>query len=347
MKIGITYNLKDEILPEAILDGESMEEFDSPKTIDALIGVFERNGYEAVRLGGGIGIIDKIKSESVDFVFNISEGYNGRNRESHIPSMLEAMRIPYSGSDPLTLGISLDKAVSKAILSQAGIPTPAYRVAVTVDDIRAIENTLSWPVITKPAWDGSSKGIYRSSKASNASELKGNVKFLLDKYPVQPVLVEEYIEGREVTVGVIGNNPPRILGLMEIVDKKDPGKDFFYSIEVKRDWKNLVDYISPPELDTVLDNHIKHYALAAFKAFGCKDIARMDFRISKEARPMLLEINALPGLSPEYSDIVIMSEKIGIPHDALVMNILNAALSRYNLPHNTKDIKDGLYHEKI
>ena len=348
MKIGITYNLKDELSPAAILDNESVEEFDTTHTIDAICNVFEKNGYETVRLGSGIEIIERIKEAKVDFVFNIAEGYNGRNRESHIPSVLELLQIPYSGSDPLTLGLTLDKTITKKVAVQAGIPVPRYKIVKKLEDLSNIENTLCYPLITKPAWEGSSKGIYNSSKVLDKRALESNIVALLEKYPEQPILVEEYIEGREITAGVIGNKPPCVLGLMEVVNKTNPGEDFFYSLEVKRDWKKLVDYISPPEIGELLDKHIRHYALLAFKEFGCRDIARIDFRISEHNKIFLLEVNPLPGLSPEYADLVIMSQKLGLEYEELILTILQHALSRYRILKEDKiDIKGNLNYEAI
>ena len=330
MKIGITFNVKDEVSPQAILDAEYCEEFDAWATIDAICNVFEKNGHSPVRLGWGKDFIEKIRTEKVDFVFNIAEGHFGRNREAHMPSLLEMLNIPYSGSDPLTLALTLDKIMAKKLAIISGIPVPGYKVVSKYEDVLAIKDKLKYPVITKPAWEGSSKGIYNFSKANDKNELTASVSILLKKYPNQPIIVEEYIEGREITVGVIGNKNPRIIGVMEIVNKHSPGKDFFYSIEVKRDWKNLVDYIIPPDRDTILNKHIRYYALLAFKEFGLKDIARMDFRISRNGDPFLLEINPLPGLSPEYADLVIMSKLYGIEYEKLVLGILNQAMSRYN-----------------
>ena len=342
MKIGITYNSKDELSPNTITDDESCEEFDTADTISAICEALKKNGHEAVKLGSDLRIIGRIREENVDIVFNIAEGHHGRNRESHIPSVLEMLNIPYSGSDPLTLGLTLDKIVTKKIAMQAGIPTPRYKVIRTLRDLSLVENKLSYPLIAKPAWEGSSKGIYNSSKVFTGRELEISVRLVLDKYPHQPVLVEEYIEGREITVGVMGNGLPEILGLMEIANKANPGGDVFYSLETKRNWKELVEYVSPPDISRIFDNHIRYRALTAFKEFGCRDIARIDFRISEKYNKLfMLEVNPLPGLSPEYADLVIMARMRGIPYEGLILSILNHALSRY------RNTKGSFSHETI
>ena len=348
MKIGITCNLKKEICPSSVLDSEFTEEFDTENTIDAICNVFHRNGYDTARLGSGLEIIEKIKKEKVNFVFNLVEGYRGRNRESHVPSILEMLDIPYSGSDPLTLGLTLDKTMTKKIAFHAGIPTPRFKIIKRIDDLSLVENKLWYPLITKPAWEGSSKGIYNSSKVFNEDELEKNVTLLFEKYPDQPILVEEYVEGREITVGIIGNDPPQILGLMEIVNKNHNKDDFFYSLETKKEWERLVDYVSPPGISQLFEKHIKHHAISAFKEFGCRDIARIDFRISKHNRVFMLELNPLPGLSPEYADLVIMTQKLGMTYDKLILSIFRHALSRYKKPEeDNKTIESKADYEAV
>lgn len=336
MRIGITYNLKSEVTPLSVLNKEHNEEYDNMATIDAIGKILKKRGFEPVNMGGRIDVLDILRKEEIDFVFNIAEGYYGRNRESIIPAILEMANIPYSGSDPLTMGMTLDKIVSKKILQFARIQNPRYGIVRKSDDIRAVDNNLCYPMITKPAWEGSSKGIYNSSRVNDKKELERNIERLSKKYPKQPVLVEEYIKGREITVGIIGNDVPKVMGLMEIINKKYPGEDFFYSLEVKREWEELVDYVSPPDISQSLSLEIRRLATIAFKEFGCRDIARIDFRISEYNEPYLLEINPLPGLSPQYGDLVIMAQKQGITYEDLIIAILNNSFSRYGIKETEK-----------
>ncbi len=330
MRVGITYNLKDELPFNVSLDSEFFEEFDTRETVEAISAILVKKGHEVVKLGARVDIVERIKKEKIRFVFNLAEGYSGRNRESHIPCILEMLNVPYSGSDPLSLGLSLDKTLSKKIAQLAGIPTPSYRVVKIGQDLKDVDAGLAYPLITKPSWEGSSKGIYNSSKVSNKTELEKNILFLFEKYPDQPVLVEEYIQGREVTAGIIGNTTPRLLGLMEIVNRNNTD-DFFYSLEVKRNWRKLVDYKTDSNIIKILEGQLCDYAMAAFKEFGCRDIARIDFKISWDNKIFFLEINPLPGLSPEYSDLVIMTQKLGIAYKDFISEILHQGLSRYNL----------------
>ena len=327
MKIGLTFNLKEDLG----CDNEFHEEFDSEETIEAISKVFKDLGHQVVRLGASIKTVDLIKKNKIDFVFNIAEGYNGRSRESQIPSLLEMLKIPYSGSDPVTLGLALDKVLAKKIMKAGGIPTPKYNVIDNLEEVKVSDLGLKYPLITKPAWEGSSKGIYNDSKVENFHELERSLIFLFDKYPNHPLVIEEYIKGKEITVGVIGNNNPSILGMMEIGLKNDFSYDFFYSLEIKRDWERLVGYKVPPDIEDSVKDKLSMYSLLTFREFGCRDIARVDFRISEENEIFVLEINPLPGLSPKYSDLVIMTSKLGISYKDLIENIFFCALSRYRL----------------
>jgi D-alanine-D-alanine ligase len=241
------------------------------------------------------------------------------------------LEIPYSGSDPLTLSLALDKVISKQIAKQNNITSPDYFVVHRKEDVEKMPLRIKYPVFVKPAWEGSSKGIQQSSKANNYEDLKYYVNYLMDNYQNQPVLVEQYIQGEEFTVAVLGNEKPQILGIMRISPKIKDGTDFFYSIEVKRDWENLVAYECPAKISDSLRSELEKSALAAFKAFGVRDVARVDFRVDKSGVAHFLEINPLPGLSPKYSDIVIMVKKLGWSYDSLITAILNNAVSRYKV----------------
>lgn len=325
MKIGIACNLKDKYFK----DSEYSEEFDTIETIQAITEVLTEYGHDPIYLEASSEIARLVLEHKIDFVINLAEGYSGRSRESQIPALLEMLGIPYSGSDPITLGLALDKVLAKKIAHHCGVPTPDYLVAKSKEDLFDIDNKLKYPVITKPCWEGSSKGIYNRSKSVVLSELEENVKYLWDKYPHQPVLIEEYIKGKEITVGIIGNSNPQVIGVMEIANKNTADDDFFYSLETKRDWKKLVDYIVPIRLGPSLEDRIKQYALLLFEEFDCRDVARVDFRVSAQNEIFFLEINPLPGLSPQYSDLVIMSRKHNLSYEDLIYKIASCAFARY------------------
>jgi len=341
MRVGITYNLRsdtDNMHPEHLLVEDAFEEFDTEDTIDAIADVLGKANHSVIKLGWGRAALKQLISSRIDFVFNVSEGYWGRNRESQMPALLEMLEIPHSGSDPLALSLALDKISAKQILKYNKIKTPDYFVINKREDVEILPQGLKYPLFVKPAWEGSSKGISQSSKICKKECLSERADYLLNTYPGQPILVEQYIPGREFTVGVLGNEKPVVLGVMEIMPKAKKGEDFFYSIEVKRDWQNLVSYECPARISEHLNKQLQTSAIKAFKAFGLRDIARIDFRMNNSGDVYFIEINPLPGLSPKYSDIVIMARKMGWAYESLVTTIFNNAVSRY---------KTDLAYEKI
>jgi D-alanine-D-alanine ligase len=330
MKIGLAYDLKDSITTGQGCPEDILEEYDSPETIDGIAGVLSNHGYEVYKLGGGKDFINNVLSTPVDFVFNISEGLGQhRSREAQVPSILEMLDIPYAGSDPLCLAVSLDKPLTKKIAALSGITTPRWRVINSYEEIYAASwADFPFPAFIKPAHEGSSKGIRLFSRINNEEELLRLASELLKDYK-QPVLVEEFIEGDEITVGIIGNSPPEILGIMRVLPRENAG-DFIYSLEIKRDWQNLVDYECPAQLSDITLKKIETFSRQIFRELGCRDFGRVDFKLNSHGEPYFLEINPLAGLNPKSSDLPIMAGKLGLKYEDLIMNILNTALKRRN-----------------
>ena len=329
MRIGITYNLKSDTASFSgpPISKDLAEEFDLPETIDAIRQVLSTDGHEVHLLGGDLSVIEKIKRLRIEFVFNMAEGFLGRSREAQVPAILELMAIPYSGSDPLGLAITLDKSLAKRMAISLGIQTPEFWVLNGSTDLHQVPNR--FPFFVKPLWQGSSIGIKLSSRAEDRSQLEREVERLFEHYPDEPVLVEEYISGREVTVGILGSKSPEVLGVMEMTFRNAAQKDFCYSLEVKRNWKEEVEYHVPPKLEPAIEREIRDSALRLFAALRLRDIARFDFRMNREGRVYFLEANPLPGLSPESGDIVILARKKGLSHRELILKIAQAAFDRY------------------
>jgi len=307
---------------------DALEEYDSRETVALISAALGAKGHSVVMLGGGSEFLDNIRREPVDMVFNIAEGRGSyRSREAQVPSILEMLGIPYTGSDPQCLAICLDKPVTKKLLAVAGIPTPAWRTIANSEELfQTPWDGFGFPAIIKPAYEGSSKGIHLDSVVNNLKQALATAPELLEHYR-QPLMVEEFIAGDEVTVGVLGNLPPRVLGLMHIRPRQSEAP-FIYSLEVKRDWENLVDYECPAQFEEEVLARISAASLRAFRALGCRDFARVDFRVSPEGVPYFLEINPLPGLGT-YSDLVIMALKLRRTHEGLIGAVLEAALERY------------------
>jgi len=325
MNVGITFNLKQPLDPS--LPDDAQEEFDSPHTIEAIATALRGMGHAVTLLGDGREFLQRVLAAPPDFVFNFAEGTGiSRSREARVPAVLEMLGIPYTGSDPLTMALTLDKDLAKIVVAAAGVRVPGgYALAPheALDDVPA--GRLIFPLVAKPAWEGSSKGIRSKSLVEMPGELADVVAELRRDHK-QTILLEEYIGGDEITVGLYGNEDPTVLGIMRVVPKQ--ADDYFiYSLEVKRDYKNQVDYETPARLAAEVLTAIEASAKTAFRALGCRDIARIDFRVQGGV-PYFLEVNPLPGLNPADSDLVYLARGVGWTYEQLIGVIVETALRR-------------------
>jgi D-alanine-D-alanine ligase len=313
MKIAFAYNQKrpmerrsPEQLPSETDSEEPPDEqaeFDAPETIAAIREALESLGHDVVPVDADEHALSKLRECRPDMVFNIAEGLRGESRESQIPIFCEMLGIPYTGSGPLTQAITLDKARTKEILSYHGIPTPRFQVLQRPEQPL---NGMSFPIILKPIGEGSSKGITNDCLVRNEAELRAKLRHLLEAYS-QPAIAEEFLEGREFTVSLLGNGNPEVLPIVEVCfDDVPEGMNRFDSYEMKwiyddpnsgRHIENMVR--CPAEITKGLENQIKRVCLDAYKALGCRDLCRMDVRLDSSGRPNVLEVNALPGLIPD------------------------------------------------
>jgi D-alanine-D-alanine ligase len=313
------------------LPDDFQEEFDSPATIEAIATVLRDLGHDVVKLGNGRELLRRLLADPPDFVFNFAEGQGvGRSREARVPAVLEMLDIPHTGSDPLTLAVTLDKDCAKRMVASHGITVPRGKIIAPQDRPEAalaVDPSL-FPVVVKPAWEGSSKGIRQRCLVEDVRQLPAVVAELRRGYR-QPILVEEFIEGEELTVGVIGNDPPRVLGVMGVVPVQPTGK-FIYSLEIKRDFRRLVRYDCPPRLPDPVLTTVEKAALDCYRVLGCRDVARVDFRL-RQGVPHFLEVNPLPGMHPEDSDLVIMAKSFGWSYAELIGTILQSAIKRHGI----------------
>lgn len=323
--VGLTYNLKKGIKSN-IEDIEA--EFDSIETVNAIKEALERLNCTVELLEADTGIISRLVQMKPDIVFNIAEGLDGRGREAHIPALLNFLHIPFTGSDETTLCIALDKALTKRILTTFGVKTPKYQL---IKHPSEFIKKLNFPLIVKPNAEGSSKGISDFAIVNNNDELKGLIEKNYEMYK-QPMLVEEYIKGREFTVGIIGNGDETIVfPPMEIKYKKKEEKYNIYSYTVKKNYKEYVEYICPPQLGKKIEEKMVRTAKKIYESLSCRDFSRIDFRLSLEGEVYFLEINPLPGLAPGYSDFPMIGEFNGIDYGTLIKMVLNSALKRYGM----------------
>jgi len=324
LRVGFTFNVK-RIKPE--IDGRKDEEaeYDPPTTIQAVREAIAAAGHEVIDLEATTELPNVLAATPVDVVFNMAEGIKGRNREAVVPALLELLDIPYSGSDPTALSIALDKAIAKRIVRQHGILTPNFMTLTTGKE--RLPRDLKFPLIVKPNAEGSSKGVHRTSVVDTEAELREAAREMIAKYD-QPALVEDYIAGREFTVGLLGERRPKVLPPMEVVFLSNDAHPV-YSFEYKQDSSTKIRYDVPARLEPAQLKALERAARECFIALGCRDVARVDFRMDAQGRVYFLECNPLPGLTPGWSDLVLIAKAAGLEYTGLISEILSGAIRRY------------------
>ncbi len=308
-------------------------EYDSEDVILGIKDALELSGHKVILIEANRNVIENIKTNSkgIDIVFNIAEGLRGEARESHVPCVLEMLGIPYTGSGPITMAITLDKARTKEILLQNGISTPEYQVFNSAND--RIQQNLRYPLIVKPIAEGSSIGISGESVVQNENALRQQVDFVIKTYR-QPALVERFLTGREFTVGILGNENPRVFPIIEICLEKYEHSKLAFTLENKFIVDNDENSCVPKNLSLKLRNRIREAALQTYRALNCRDFSRIDIRCDENNIPNVLEINPLPGLNPkvEYVSYFVKAARLaGLGYNEMVNEVLNAALKRYGI----------------
>lgn len=333
LRVGFTFNMK-RMDSKAGNDAEA--EYDPPETIEAIRNAIESLGHEVVPLEANPSLPQMLAEAKPDIVFNIAEGLSGRNREAQVPALCELVGIPYTGSDSATLALALDKALAKRILRQCGILTPEFQVMTTGREKLERALALKFPLIVKPNAEGSSKGIVSSGVVDDEVALRASVKELIERYR-QPALVEEYITGREFTVGLLGDKRPRVMPPMEICFRDTTQKRPVYDYEIKQEWEKHVYYECPAKLSKDEMRAVERAARETFVALDCRDVARVDLRMNAAGLVYVLEVNPLPGLTPDYSDLVLISKAAGIDYRTLISEILAGGLKRLREKKRTPD----------
>jgi D-alanine-D-alanine ligase len=325
MHIGLTYDLRAEYLAAGYGEEETAE-FDRPDTIEAIEQALVSLGHRPDRIGNVRQLIDRLaRGDRWDLVFNIAEGLHGIGREAQVPAILDACQIAYTLSDPLVMALSLHKGFTKRVLRDAGLPTPDFAVVHRLDDLDRL--CLPFPVFAKPVAEGTGKGIGPTSKVADAAALRQICQGLLDRCR-QPVLVETFLPGREMTVGIWGTGPDAaVLGSLEII--LNPGAEpDAYSYVNKEQCEELVEYrlVSADQDGEV--RRAEAIALEAWRVLGCRDAGRVDLRSDAHGQPHFLEINPLAGLHPFHSDLPMLCTALGIPYVKLIERIVQSAAGR-------------------
>ncbi|MBM4026150.1 MAG: ATP-grasp domain-containing protein [Planctomycetes bacterium] len=323
MTIGLVYDLRDDYLAEGFAE-EDVAEFDSAETIAALDETLQSLGYAVERVGRGMALAQQLAAgKRWDLVFNFAEGLHGRSREAQVPALLEMYGIPYTFSDPLVCALTLDKAMTKRVLQSAGLHTPRFFVVNSSKDIESVD--LGFPLFAKPLAEGTGKGVDEHSRIDSREALGKTCIRLLERFR-QPVLVEEYLPGREFTTAILGTGAEAaVVGTMEFSIHQDaPARD--YSFMVKELCEKYVTYFPMPK--GALRDEVETLALQAHRVLECRDTSRVDLRLDTRGRPAFIEINPLPGMHPTHSDLPMIATQEGMAYKELIRRIVHSALAR-------------------
>ncbi len=363
LNIAVLANLKRNAPAYPGMPEDAWDDLDSDITVESIVRALENGGHRATFLEGSLSLIDELPKLKPDLCFNISEGHWGDSRESHVPALLEMLRAPYTGSGVMTLALTLDKPMTKRVLAFHGLPTPEFQVferaGEPLDGDGRSVGDMRFPLFVKPSREGTGMGVSAASIVQDEAELRAQLEEQLARYR-QPILVERFIRGREVTVGVVGNLAAPVAQRVpddEAADRVMKGLHFYPPLEVnlqaypeseggvytnrmKTEWAHEFKYLCPAPLDRALVDHLNLLTAEVFRVTGCRDVARVDFRLDADDgdRPAILEINPLPGLYPGLSDLVLEAAAedaaAGIDasrsYDALINAIVDAARRRLN-----------------
>jgi len=350
MHVALLANLKKNAPTWAGMSPDHWDDLDSEETIAAIKAALESGGHRVTFVEGDITLYDRLRQLNPDICFNITEGHFGDSREAQVPAMLEMLRLPYTGSRLLTLGLCLDKPMTKRVLSYHDLPTPPFQAFERVDE--PLNPEMLFPLFVKPSREGTGMGISAESIVYDEEQLTRQLRQLFDRYD-QPALVERFIEGREVTVGVVGNlSGPVAWRVPEDEDARriTRGLHFFppleidmsrypaeeagvYTNRIKTELAHDFYYLCPAPLTEEQVEELNWLTAATFRVTGCLDVARVDFRLdaNDDHKPYILEINPLPGLNPEYSDLCIEALADDWSYETLVNRILDEAIERQGL----------------
>ena len=320
MRIGFTYDLRDDYLREGYT-AEETAEFDAVETIDAIEAVLVSLGHTVDRIGGVKKLSARLTAgDRWDLVFNYAEGMFGFAREAQVPSLLDAFQVPYTFSDGLVFALTLHKGMTKHVVRSLGIRTPDFAVVSSISDVAAIR--LPYPLFVKPVAGGSSVGVSAASHCTNAAALEAACRSLLQTYR-QPVLVETFLPGREVTVGIAGSGSrARVIGVLEVTltgDAEAHGYSYANKKQVNARYQIVNDAAAAEAADL---------ALRAWNGLGCRDLGRVDCRCDRDGHPQFLEVNPLAGLHPVLGDLVILADLSGVSYTQLIESIIASACER-------------------
>ena len=345
-KVAVLANIKDDSLPTPEgIPPDAFADFDHIETIDSIRAALETDGHQTVFIQADTDLAYALRDEKPDICFNIAEGLGGDAREAQVPALLEMLRIPYTGSRVLANGISLDKTLTKRIWRDRRLPVAPFQEFNMGDE--PLRTDLEFPLFVKPAREGTGMGVDMNAIVNNEAELRERAQYIINTYQ-QPALVETFLPGREFTVGILGRADARLYSRHPGWYEKDGFHRFpileldmtrsvtpmVYSQEAKSkevDEEGAPGYFCPAEIEPELEKKLKHFALRAHLILTALDVSRTDIRLDKDGNPRVMEINTLPGLTPDYSDLCLQSKAEGIRYEDLILEILYLGASRWGM----------------
>src|SRR5438270_6825976 len=326
MRLALTHNLR-------LTDSEDEAEFDTRETIDALTAALERLGHRVERVevsGPASRTASRLEAYAPDLVFNTAEGRRGRFREAFYPALFDELGFPYTGSDAWVLAVTLDKALTKLVLREHGVISPKGQFIEELSQLKL--DGWRFPVIVKPNFEGSSKGITQESIVEDRQRLRALVEKQLDKFPAG-VLVEEYIPGKDLTVAFLEKAASQVLTPVEyVIDESELAKRKYriYDYDLKSVHYDAVTVRCPADFPGYALERAQEMARRAYKALGVRDLGRIDFRVADDGQVYFIEINALPSLEPG-AGIYAASALEGLHTDGVLGKIVESAVARWQL----------------
>jgi D-alanine-D-alanine ligase len=308
-----------------------LAELDADKNVEAYANAMRARKHEVLVQEGNARLTEWLECVQPDICFNTCEGFGGESREAQVPALLEMLGIPYTGPTPLAAAITHDKPTTQRILACYGLPVPRFQEFASPDD--ALHADMQFPLFVKPAHEGTGMGIRNESIVRDERQLCERVAYIVETYH-QPAMVESYIEGKDITCGLVGNGDDvHFFPITEVDFSAYPTELApIYGVQQKIDYADYYRNKCPAPLGDELSERIRQLTHKVFTVTGCRDFARVDFRMTDDGQPYILEINGLPGITP-VSDLTLMAEAEGWTHADLVCAVLDAGLKRYKLLH--------------
>jgi D-alanine-D-alanine ligase len=345
-KIAVLANIKDESLPTPEgVPPDAFADFDHIETINSIRDALETDGHQTIFLRADASLPYTLRDEKPDICFNIAEGIGGEAREAQVPALLELLQIPYTGSRVLANGISLDKTLTKRIWRDRRLPVASFQEFSIGDE--PLRPDLEFPLFVKPAREGTGMGVDMNAIVNSEKELRERAQYIIDTYQ-QPALVETFLPGREFTVGILGRADAKLysrhpewyekdgfhrLPILEL-DMTRSVTPMVYSQEAKSKdvgEEGAPGYFCPADIEPELEKKLKNYALRAHQILNALDVSRTDIRLDEQGNPRVMEINTLPGLTPDYSDLCLQSAAEGIRYEDLILEILYLGAARWGM----------------